>query len=130
MVEKKNHPTYDEIAANLLQEIKAEMRLAIIGSQSFHSHISRSICKATGRELAKIDNLVLLTGGVTSIGETVGRSFWEPRKLLGKPAQVYHILPQGSQVWRFLYERSPSYSGKNGLISSGPRRRPRGSTRG
>lgn len=101
MVEKKNHPTYDEIAANLLQEIKAEKRLAIIGSQSFHSHISRSICEATGRELAKIENLVLLTGGVTGIGETVGRSFWDARKQLGKLPQVDRILPQGSQVWDY-----------------------------
>lgn len=42
MVEKKNHPTYDEIAANLLKEIQAEKRLAIIGSQSFHSYQERT----------------------------------------------------------------------------------------
>jgi len=94
-------PTYDEIAANLLKEIPPGIRLAVIGSQSFHSQISPSICEAAGKELAKIDRLVLLTGGVTGIGETVGRSFYRARKELERSPLVYHILPEGSQPWDY-----------------------------
>jgi uncharacterized protein (TIGR00725 family) len=94
-------PTYDEIAANLLKEITPGIRLAIIGSQSFHSHTSQSICEAAGKELAKIDSLVLLTGGVAGIGETVGRSFYRARKQLGTLPQVFHILPEGSEPWDY-----------------------------
>lgn len=94
-------PTYDEIAANLLKEIPPGIRLAVIGSQSFHSQISQSICEAAGKELAKIDKLVLLTGGVTGIGETVGRGFYQARKQLGRLPQVFHILPEGSQPWDY-----------------------------
>ncbi len=101
MVEKKNFSTYDEIAANLLKEIKPGIRVAVIGSQSFHSHISRSICEAAGRELANIENLVLLTGGLSGIGETLGRSFWMARKNQGRSPLVYHILPEGSEAWDY-----------------------------
>lgn len=94
-------PTYDQIAANLLTEITPGIRLAVIGSQSFHSHISQSICEAAGKELANIDQLVLLTGGVTGIGETVGRSFYRARKQLGRLPQVFHVLPEGYQPWDY-----------------------------
>ncbi|MDY6805025.1 MAG: hypothetical protein SXA11_14635 [Cyanobacteriota bacterium] len=101
MVDRKKYSTYDEIAANLLKEIQPGIRVAVIGSQSFHSHISRSICEAAGRELANIENLVLLTGGVSGIGETLGRSFWMTRKNQGRSPLVYHILPEGSEPWDY-----------------------------
>lgn len=87
-----NHK-FQRIAGELLTQIPDTRKLAVIGSTSFWGDSSKAICEATGRYLAKIDNLVMLTGGVSGIPEAVSRSFAAQR--------VFHIQPRGCQP--FVY---------------------------
>ncbi|MEM7715681.1 MAG: macro domain-containing protein, partial [Cyanobacteria bacterium P01_A01_bin.68] len=84
---------FQKIAGKLLTQITDVPKLAVIGSTSFWGHSSEAICKATGRYLAKIDDLVMLTGGVSGIPEAVSRSFSTNR--------VFHVQPQGFQPWDY-----------------------------
>jgi signal transduction histidine kinase len=52
--------------------------------------------------LATIKNLVLITGGMTGIGEGVGRSFFDARKQEIHNPDVFHILPRGCACWDFV----------------------------
>jgi hypothetical protein len=44
---------------------------------------------------------VLVTGGVSGIGEGVGRSFFEARRKAGGAPDVFHILPNGYASWDY-----------------------------
>ncbi|MEM7713684.1 MAG: macro domain-containing protein [Cyanobacteria bacterium P01_A01_bin.68] len=87
-----NHK-FQQIAGELLTQITDAPKLAVIGSTSFWGDSSEAICEATGRYLAKIDNLVMLTGGVSGIPEAVSRSFTAER--------VFHIQPRGCLHWDY-----------------------------
>ena len=85
---------FQKIAGELLTQIPLNLpKLAVIGSTSFWRDTSEAICKATGRYLAKIDNLVMLTGGVSGIPEAVSRSFSTDR--------VFHVQPLGCLPWDY-----------------------------
>ncbi|MEL6459938.1 MAG: macro domain-containing protein [Cyanobacteria bacterium J06621_15] len=84
---------FQHIARELSIQIGNLSKIAVIGSTSFWGDTSEAICKATGKHLAKIDNLVMLTGGVSGIPEAVSRSFSNNR--------VFHVQPQGSQPWDY-----------------------------
>ncbi|MCA9727019.1 MAG: hypothetical protein KC729_04995 [Candidatus Eisenbacteria bacterium] len=73
----------------------------MIGSTSFWGADSEAICASGGARLASLDGLVLLTGGVTGVGETVGRSFFDERRRMSRPTDVYHILPEESWNWDY-----------------------------
>ncbi len=87
------NPKFQQIATELLAQITNAPKLAVIGSTSFWGDSSEAICQAAGQYLAKIDNLVMLTGGVSGIPEAVSRSFSTNR--------VFHIQPQGSKLWDY-----------------------------
>ncbi|MEO1374641.1 MAG: macro domain-containing protein [Cyanobacteria bacterium J06635_10] len=87
-----NHK-FQGIAVELLTQIPDTRKLAVIGSTSFWGDSSEAICEATGRYLAKIDNLVMLTGGVSGIPEAVSRSF--------RAERVFHIQPRGCLPWDY-----------------------------
>ncbi len=87
------NPKFQQIATELLTQITDAPKLAVIGSTSFWGDTSEAICKAAGRYLTKIDNLVMLTGGVSGIPEAVSRSFSTDR--------VFHIQPQGYKIWDY-----------------------------
>ncbi|WP_198287564.1 macro domain-containing protein [Rivularia sp. PCC 7116] len=87
------NPKYQKIAQELLTQITDSPKLAVIGSTSFWGDSSKAICKAAGRYLAKIDDLVMLTGGVSGIPEAVSRSF--------STNKVFHLQPQGYQPWDY-----------------------------
>ena len=86
---------FQRIAGELLTQITDVPKLAVIGSTSFWAGNSEAICQAAGRYLAKIDNLVMLTGGVSGIPEAVSRNFSTER--------VFHIQPYGFQPWDYGY---------------------------
>ncbi|MEO1428965.1 MAG: macro domain-containing protein [Cyanobacteria bacterium J06632_19] len=90
---KTANPKFQKIAQELLTQITDVPKLAVIGSTSFWGDTSEAICKAAGRYLAKIDNLVMLTGGVSGIPEAASRSFLTNR--------VFHIQPLGSLPWDY-----------------------------
>lgn len=90
-----------QILRKLLAELPPGPRVAIIGSTSFWHADSEQTCQLLGQALADIPGLLLLTGGVSGIGEASGRSFYQRRQQLQVPQQVFHILPQGMAAWDY-----------------------------
>jgi hypothetical protein len=76
-------------------------RVVIIGSTSFWHDDSEPTCTTLGRLLAGIADLVLITGVVEGVGETVGRSFFQTRLTSGQEPRVYHVLPHGEEAWDY-----------------------------
>jgi hypothetical protein len=89
----------------VLRELGAQIpegvRVAVIGSTSFwHSDTDRT-CSGIGEGLANLDGLVLLTGGVSGVGESIGRAFATSCRTLGRSARVIHVLPRGCSAWDY-----------------------------
>lgn len=76
-------------------------RLGVIGSGAFLGQDSHNICESVGSLIATIKDLVLITGGVPGVGETVGRSFINSRKRLSFRPNIFHILPRGFEEWNY-----------------------------
>lgn len=91
----------DQTRQNLLAMLPQGMRVAIIGSTSFWHADSEQTCQVLGQALAALPEIVLLTGGVSGIGEACGRSFHLHRQQLQLPMQVFHVLPQGMAAWDY-----------------------------
>lgn len=79
-------------------QLPTKPALVVIGSTTFFHRDSAATCVAVGSLLALIEGLVLITGGVTGIGEGVGRSFFDSRRKAGRAPEVFHVLPRGSAV--------------------------------
>ncbi|MGB3511978.1 MAG: macro domain-containing protein, partial [Microcoleaceae cyanobacterium] len=90
-----------QIAKQLVAQIESEHKVAIIGSTYFWGVTTEAICNATGRQLATLKNLAVLTGGVSGIPEAVSRSFWRECHQKNKSAPVYHIQPEGLEAWEY-----------------------------
>ncbi len=83
----------NEDLAFLSRRLPPGVRIAVIGGTSLRSPDSRPTCELIGRRLASCAGLLLLTGGVGGVGETVGRAFHDAR---GRDDEsVIHILPHG-----------------------------------
>jgi len=70
-------------------------RLVVIGSTKFWGQDSARICEAIAVDLAAIDELVAVTGGVAGVGQTFGQVFSATRNAMSKPENLYHLLPRG-----------------------------------
>lgn len=92
---------FDREAAAVAAQLTDGPRLAIIGSTSFWHVQSQATCRALGRLLAELDDLVLLTGGVDGVGKVVGRNFFDSRPGRDGHRGVFHVLPHG--YWRCDY---------------------------
>jgi hypothetical protein len=92
---------YDREARRLEALLPLGPRVAVLGSTEFWHADSERTCAETGRLLAGIPGLVLLTGGVEGIGEAVGRSFFQARRDSGQEPCVYHVLPEGEPAWDY-----------------------------
>ena len=90
---------FDEQAANLVAQLPPAPRIAVIGSTSFWHPDSAITCQLIGAQLAQIDRLVLLTGGVDGVGEAVGRSFFAACG--SGEERTFHILPTGCMGWDY-----------------------------
>ena len=64
----------------------------ISGGTQFFSKCGKVICQEIGKELAKDERIVLITGGFYGVGEAVGRSFYEEREHMGIPHKVCHVV--------------------------------------
>lgn len=71
-------------------------RLAVIGSTQFWDADSPELCEAIARELAAIEPLVVLTGGMNGVGQTFAEAYEAARQASGLPANLYHLLPHGT----------------------------------
>jgi len=94
-------PTRFDEAAAVSTNIPAGLRVVVIGSTSLRHHESKETCAEIGQRLAAIENLVLLTGGVSGVGESTGRGFAEGCRELGRSPRVFHVLPRGSTAWNY-----------------------------
>lgn len=92
---------YEGEAEIVAQQFPSGPRLAVIGSASYWGRDSGEICEAVGAQLATLEYLVLLTGGVPGVGEGVGRSFFDARKRSSILPNTYHVLPHGSRNWDY-----------------------------
>jgi hypothetical protein len=92
---------YEQAALSIQALLPEGPRLVVIGSTSFWHGESEPTCTQIGQLLATIPELVLLTGGVEGVGETVGRSFFQKRCVSGEEPRVYHVLPEGEPGWDY-----------------------------
>jgi hypothetical protein len=70
-------------------------RIAVIGSTSFWSKLGRPVADLLGHSLGAMPDVVLLTGGMEGVAETVSRSFWLTRERIGLPSNLVHLVPHG-----------------------------------
>jgi len=94
-------PDFDDLANRILTRLPDGPELVVIGSTSFWHADSEATCVAVGRLLADVPDLLLVTGGVEGVGETVGRSFFLARTQAGREPRVYHLLPHGEEAWDY-----------------------------
>lgn len=87
-------PVFGEMAALLRRRLPEGFRIGVIGGTLIRSADTPAFCRRVGRALGDMEDVVLLTGGVTGVGETVGRAFFERRISLGRDPNVFHILPE------------------------------------
>jgi predicted Rossmann-fold nucleotide-binding protein len=92
---------YDREAESINARLPAGPRLVVIGSTSFWHGDSESICVQVGRLLATIPDLVLVTGGVEGVGETIGRGYHQSCREAGRAPRIYHVLPRGEETWDY-----------------------------
>jgi hypothetical protein len=93
--------SFDESATTIGERLPPGPRVVVIGSAAFWHPESSDTCASIGRELAAIDSLLLITGGVGAVGETTGRSFHDSRSALRESADVFHLLPVGYNPWDY-----------------------------
>jgi hypothetical protein len=98
---QESNTFFDQEAAALLTSLPARPTVVVIGSTSFWHNESPATCSAIGWRLATIRDLVLVTGGMTGIGEGVGRSFFEARAKEARESDVFHVLPHGCKRWDY-----------------------------
>ena len=87
---------FDAEAAAIIAQLGAEPRIVVIGSTSFWGADSEALTVAIAAELARIAGLVAVTGGMEGVGMTFGRAFAAARRELGRPEEVFHVLPRRS----------------------------------
>jgi hypothetical protein len=83
------------------RNIPAGPRLGVIGSASFWGKDSKNICAEVGVQLAALEELIIITGGVPGVGEVVGRNFFNERMRLSLMPNTFHILPRGMVGWDY-----------------------------
>ncbi|XP_067129424.1 uncharacterized protein [Centruroides vittatus] len=86
----------------------------IAGSSNLTNQKTKDICIAIGRELAKIENIIIVTGGCYGVQELVSKSFFEAREnnkdpgYLSADSSVIHILPtKDSQNYTAKMHQNP-----------------------
>jgi len=86
---------YNGLVAGILPLLPQGPRLGVIGGSALADSRSQAFCEAMGRRLASYEGMVLLTGGVSGVGEAVSAGFIEACAALGKKPVICHILPEG-----------------------------------
>lgn len=85
----------DDESKSLVAAIADGPRLVVIGSTSFWGADSRELCEMIAGELALIEPLVAITGGMDGVGITFGKSFAAARTYGSWPENLFHLLPRG-----------------------------------
>lgn len=90
------NPHIESELQRVASQLAAGPRLAVIGSTEFWDADSPALCEAIARELAAIEPLVVLTGGMNGVGQTFAEAYEAARLASGLPANLYHLLPHGT----------------------------------
>jgi hypothetical protein len=90
---------FDDQATNLTAQLPPAPRIAVIGSTSFWHPDTEATCQLIGAQLAQLNPLLLLTGGVSGVGEAVGRSFFAA--CARGEQRTFHVLPAGCTPWDY-----------------------------
>ena len=96
-----NPSLLDKDFEEVTRQIPFGPRLGIIGSASFWGKDSKNICAGIGVELAALEELVIITGGIPGVDEVVGRNFFNERRRLSLKPNTFHILPRGFVGWDY-----------------------------
>ncbi|BBO32168.1 hypothetical protein [Lacipirellula parvula] len=94
------NPRIESELERALVRLAAGPRLAVIGSTEFWDAGSPALCEAIAGELAAIEPLVALTGGMNGVGQTFAEAYETARKANGLPVNLYHLLPHGTLLQR------------------------------
>ena len=86
---------YEAEAKAVIRQITPGPRLVVIGSTKFWGADSARICEAIAKDLAALEEIVAVTGGVAGVGQTFGQVHSAARKAMSKPENLYHLLPRG-----------------------------------
>ena len=81
-----------ELSIELQKKLPKGKYVYISGGTQFFSQCGKAICQEVGKELARDERIVLITGGFYGVGETVGQSFYEEREHMGIPHKVCHVV--------------------------------------
>ena len=57
-------------------------------------HNNFDIYRAIGKQLAKLKNVQIVTGGFHGVGEVVGTAYAKQREENQQPVNIWHILPE------------------------------------
>lgn len=91
-------PRIESELARVASHLAAGPRLAVIGSTEFWDADSPALCEGIARELAAIEPLVALTGGMNGVGQTFAEAYETARRAAGLPVNLYHLLPRGVEL--------------------------------
>lgn len=80
---------------HVASHVAAGPRLAVIGSTEFWDADSAALCETIAIELAAIEPLIALTGGMNGVGQTFAEAYEAARRVAGLPVNLYHLLPRG-----------------------------------
>ena len=80
------------MCSRLSEQLPTGKHVYISGGTQFYSKSGKAICESLGKELAKDESIVLITGGFYGVGETVSKSFHDERLRLNKPHGVCHVV--------------------------------------
>lgn len=86
---------FEPAATQIRTAFPSGPRAAVLGSTSFFSPLSEAVSIELGQGLARLPGLVLLTGGVSGVGQTVARAFHDARRAAKLEPRVFHLLPSG-----------------------------------
>ncbi|XP_074640330.1 uncharacterized protein LOC141898375 isoform X2 [Tubulanus polymorphus] len=91
--EEVNEAKITKAVSLLKKAVNPEGCIYISGGTRFYYPQSEAICKAIGENLAKLDNVSIVTGGFYGIGDVVGQSFFDARQKEKKTPATWHVLP-------------------------------------
>ncbi len=80
------------LCSQLSEQLPKGKLVYVSGGTQFYSKNGKMICEALGEELAKDDEIVIISGGFYGVGETISKSFYEQRRRLNKPHGVCHVV--------------------------------------
>lgn len=89
---------FDREAKRLSDQLPAGRRLGVLGSTSFWHQDSAAFCAELGNELAKLQFLVIVTGGMPGVATAVGNAFCQAHGANAARAAVVHVLPFGHRA--------------------------------